>query len=269
MQPKTVTAQHADTPSNRYQLPRTKWIPLSRSLELIFQKRQLLGWSALLFIVTICLTWSSYVVITGYVDTLTAPYFSSAPTTDSFWGWIKYSGWTTGRWMLLLITRVFSFYISFLLAYSLTTPGYVLLSGAAEKLQLGDRFHPEENLTLRGILADFAEGLKIGMYGVLVTFVALLVSFIPILGQLVVFLLYTFYSALMFIDYPASRRRWTLHRKISWVSSNRSISFRLGFVPALLSMIPLLNVFLLALFFPLLTVHATLNFTNIQMEHEE
>lgn len=265
MPPRTVAASHAD-PSGRYQLPRAKWIPLSRSLELIFTKRQLLGWSVVLFVITICLTWSAYAIITGYADTLTASYFSSAPATDSLWGWIKYSGWTAGKWLMLLITRIISFYISFLLAYSLTTPGYVLLSTAAEKLHMGDRFNPEDSLTLRGMLTDLAEGLKIGMYGVLVTFVALLVSFIPILGQLVVFLLYTFYSALMFIDYPASRRRWTLHRKISWVSSNRSTAFRLGFVPALLSMIPLLNVFLLALLFPLLTVHATLNFTSIQEE---
>jgi len=234
----------------------------------MFSKKQLLLLSTILFLVTIVLTWGAYITITDYIDTETASYFSTAPATDSYWGWIKYSGWIVSKWLFLIITRIFSFYISFLLAYSLTSPGYVLLSTAAEKLQMGDRFNPEGSLTLQGILTDLAEGLKIGLYGVLVTFVALLVNFIPILGQLIVFLLYTYYSALMFIDYPASRRRWSLRRKISWISSNRSIAFKLGFVPALLSMIPLLNVFLLALLFPLLTVHATLNFTNIQVELE-
>lgn len=253
-----------EKPFNSHRSPATTWIPLSHSLALMFNRKRLLGWSVILFAITIVLTMGGYTLTTGYVDSFTAGYFNTPPTTDSIWGWFKYSGWISGKWLLIIITRIFAFYISFLLAYSLTTPGYVLLSTAAERLFLGENFLPDANLTIRGILIDLAEGVKIGLYGVLVTFVALFVNFIPILGQIIVFLLYTYYSALMFIDYPASRRRWSLGRKISWVSGNRKTAFKLGFVPALLSMIPVLNVFLLAVFFPVLTIHATVNFVNSQ-----
>lgn len=252
---------------NSRQSPVSTWIPLSHSLTLMFSRRRLLGWSVILFAITIVLTMGGYTLTTGYVDSFTAGYFNTPPPTESIWGWVKFSGWLTGKWLLIIISRIFAFYISFLLAYSLTTPGYVLLSTAAERLFLGDNFHPDANFTIRGILIDLAEGVKIGLYGVLVTFVALFVNFIPVLGQIIVFLLYTYYSALMFIDYPASRRRWSLGRKISWVSGNRKIAFKLGFVPALLSMIPLLNVFLLAVCFPVLTIHATVNFVNSQSNH--
>ena len=125
---------------------------------------------------------------------------------------------------------------------------------------------PEEAFTLRGVATDLVEGVKIGLYGILVSLAALFVSFIPVIGLVIVFLIYTFYSALMFIDYPASRRRWTLGRKINWLVDNRRIAFKIGFLPAVLSMIPLLNIFLMAVLFPVLTIHATLNFAHRQQQ---
>ena len=117
-------------------------------------------------------------------------------------------------------------------------------------------------------MTDLIEGVKIGLYGILVSLAALFVSFIPVLGLVLVFLIYTFYSALMFIDYPASRRRWTLRRKINWLVDNRNLAFRLGFLPAVLSMVPLLNIFLMAVLFPVLTIHATLNFARRQQQSD-
>lgn len=240
----------------------TDWIPLSASLGLMFRKKQLLFWSCILFAVTILLTWIGYTLTVDSIDTLTGSFLSSPPTTDNIWGWIKYSGWIVGKWLLLIISRIIAFYLSFLFAYCLTTPGYVFLSASAEKLHFGEKYAPEDTFTLQGVKTDLIEGFKIAFYGLLVTLAALMVNFIPVIGQIIVFMLYTFYSALMFIDYPASRRRWTLSRKIGWISENGRVAFKLGFFPALLSMIPLLNIFFMALIFPVLTIHATLNFAN-------
>jgi CysZ protein len=68
----------------------------------------------------------------------------------------------------------------------------------------------------------------------------------------------------MFLDYPTSRRRWSLGRKIGWINQHRMAAFYLGILPAVVSLIPILNIFLMALLFPLLTVHATLNFSARQ-----
>ncbi|MGD9949390.1 MAG: EI24 domain-containing protein, partial [Desulfobulbus sp.] len=89
-------------------------------------------------------------------------------------------------------------------------------------------------------------------------------NFIPVAGQAAVFCIYAFYSALMFVDYPASRYRWSLGRKLSWLRHHHNQAFRLGLFPAMISMVPLLNVFLMALLFPLFTVHTTLNFLAIE-----
>lgn len=245
--------------------PVAQWIPLSYSLGFILRKKRLLGWCVLLILLTIVLTWLGYMITVDYVGDLTEQFVSTAPATESIWGWIKYSGWIVGSWLVVIVSKIVAFYLAFLFAYSISTPGYVFLSTAAEKLHAGEYFDADANLTIIGFFVDIFEGIKIALFGILVTFVALFVNFIPVVGQAAVFLLYTYYSALMFMDYPASRRRWSFKRKIDWLKTNSSPSFRIGVLPALVSMVPILNIFAIAILFPILTVHTTLNFTAIEL----
>lgn len=241
------------------------WVPLSTAVRLIFSRKKLFALSAILVLLTFVLTWIGYLISVDFVDQLSGSFFPEAPVTESIWGWIKYAGWFAGTWLFVIVSRIVAFYIAFLLAYSLTTPGYAFLSAAAEQIHAGDDFDPDAAFTLTGILIDIFEGLKIACFGILVTVVALFVNFIPVFGQAAVFLLYCYYSAMLFLDYPASRRRWGLRRKLRWMAEQSSPSFRLGVGPALISMIPIINIFAMALFFPLLTVHATLNFSAIEL----
>jgi len=242
-----------------------EWIPLSRSLSFILRSKRLFGLSFLLFLITVTLTWLGYLFTVDFMDQLTGNFIAAAPDTGSILGWIKYGGWWVGSWLFLIVSRIVAFYIAFLLAYSLSTPGYAFLSTAAEKLYAGNRFEGDAGAFLAGFFSDILEGIKIALFGVLVTIVALAVNFIPAIGQAIVFLLYTYYSALMFIDYPASRRRWSLGEKLRWLRSHSSPAFRLGILPAVVSMIPVVNIFAIALLFPLLTVHTTLNFSAIEL----
>ena len=244
--------------------PDFQWIPLSFSALFILKNRRLLCWSLLLVLITIVLTWLGFLFTTGLMDDITQTFFSSQPATDSIWGWFKYSCWVTGKWIFLIVSRIIAFFLAFLAAYSLSAPLYVFLSTAAEKKFSGTHYEADDGFTVRGVLLDLLEGIKIGLFGIIITVLALAVSFAPLIGQAAVFLLYVYYSTLMFVDYPASRRRWSLGRKIGWIKQHGSISFRLGFLPAVISMIPVLNMFLIALLFPLLTVHTTLNFYKIE-----
>jgi len=145
--------------------------------------------------------------------------------------------------------------------------GYIFLSGSVEKNHTsGIKTDRAKSTTLKisTFCSDLWEGIKIGLIGILVTIVALTVNFIPIIGQILVFLVYIFYSALMFVDYPASNRHWTLKKKINWIFSHYSISVRIGILPALISMIPLINIIFMAILFPLFTVHTTLNFIDVE-----
>lgn len=246
------------------QQPVAPTIPLSTSISFLLGRKQLLGWSIVLIAVTIVLTWTGFLLTTGLVDHYTASFFDEGPARQSWWGWIKYGGWLAAKYLYVLVTRIIAFFLAFLLAYTLTTPFYSFLSNSAEKIFWGKEFQEDDGFSLAGIAKDLFEGAKIALFGLLVTVIALAVGFVPILGQLAVFLIYTYYSALMFVDYPASRRRWGLGRKLSWLRHYSGHTFHLGLIPAAVSMIPLLNVFLLAFIFPLFTVHAALNFSAVE-----
>lgn len=241
-----------------------KWIPLSYSFSFILRSKRLMAWSAFLILMTAAFTWAGYLLTVDFVDGLTGNFFLTQPEAAGIWGWTKYLGWVVIKWLFLIISRIVAFYLAFLVAYTLSSPGYVFLSTTAEKIQAGEHFEPDAALNLKGILVDLLEGIKIAAFGILVTIAALAANFIPGIGQVVVFLLYTYYSTLMFVDYPTSRRRWSLGQKINWLRSHSTPSFRLGFFPALVSIVPVLNIFLMAIIFPLMTVHSTLNFAAIE-----
>ena len=255
----TMEKQHHVSASRQ-----VEWIPLSRSLLLLLNNKRLLGWSLILVLLTIGLTWLGFLLSIDFMDEHTSSFFSAAPAADTILGWIKHKGWLAGKWLFLFISRIVAFYFAFLIAYSVTTPGYVFLSSAAEKLHAGEYFDADASFTLPGFIRDIVEGIKIALVGILVTIFALFLNFIPAVGQAAVILLYIYYSALMFLDYPTSRRRWSLGKKIRWLRTHSSPGFRLGIMPALISMVPVLNIFAIALLFPLLTVHTTLNFCAIE-----
>ena len=248
---------------------RPPWIPLTTSIVFVLRHIRILGWSLLLVTVTGMLTWFGYVEALDFITGLTGHFFQQPPEYTGIRGWFVVKGWVVLKYMFFLVIRIAAFYLSFLAAYCLTSPGYVLLSTAVEKKYLGPLFVKDQGFSVSGMFRDIIEGCKIGVVGIAVTVIALFANFIPIGGLGIVLLMYTFYSALMFVDYPASRHRWTLGRKISWVRRHVAASLRLGVFPALISMIPLVNIFFMALLFPLFTVHTTLNFLAIEKWHDQ
>lgn len=253
--------------SNNLRPPTPPAISLSTSLAFLMGRKSLLGLSVILILITFGLTWIGFLLTTGMIDNLTGSFFESVPPHHTWWGWIKYGGWVTAKYLFALISRLISFFLAFLIAYSLTTPFYGFLSTSAEKIYWGKDFEEDDGFSVTGILKDLLEGFKVAAFGIVITIVALFIGFIPIIGQVAVFLIYTYYSALMFIDYPASRRRWGLGRKLFWLRHHNDQALRLGLVPAAITMIPVLNMFLLAAIFPLFTVHAALNFSVVELFH--
>jgi len=244
------------------------WVPLSSSFAFLFRYPRLLGWSLILVVLTGSLTWLGYLLTVDLINQFTGSFFTTPPVVEQFWHWPLLWGWTALKWIFLILSRVVAFYLAFVLAYSLTTPGYVFLSTWAGNRYCAQAGEGEAVFNLAGALVDLREGIKIGAMGLVVAVAALFANFIPVVGQAAIFVLYAFYSALMFVDYPASRYRWTLGQKILWLRLHSRQAFRLGLFPALISMIPLFNVFLMALLFPLFTIHTTLNFLVIEGRKE-
>ncbi|NIA19066.1 MAG: cysteine biosynthesis protein [Xanthomonadaceae bacterium] len=240
------------------------WSPLIISFGFIFRHAGILFISLLLVVLTGLLTWIGYLATIHLANGLTGHFFQQAPVSEGVIGWFLLKGWWLLKILFLVVSRFIAFYLAFLLAFTLTSPGYVMLSTATEKTSLGEKFQQDAPFSWSGMLVDLFEGGKIAVVGLVVTIVSLLVNLVPFIGQILVFLLYSYYSALMFIDYPASRRRWPLRRKISWLRQNWWPALRLGLFPALISLIPFVNIFFMALLFPLLTVHTTLNFIRFE-----
>ncbi len=240
------------------------WVSLHTSLIFLCSNPRLLGWSLILVVMTGVFTGLGYHLSVNLIDKFTVSCFGTPPVVERLWHWPLLWGWTAIKWIFLVLSRGVSFYLAFVLAYCLTTPGYVFLSTWAGNLYTEKAGEGEAMITLSGILIDLWEGVKIAGIGLLVTVVALLANLIPVIGQVTVFFLYVFYSALMFVDFPASRYRWSLVQKIHWVRQYRNQCFRLGLLPALISIIPVLNIFFMALFLPLFTIHTTLNFLSIE-----
>jgi len=238
---------------------KSMWIPLSRSAFFLISHTKLLILSLLLFLITLAVTALFYEMSIHYFDQFAGSHFIQGPETATIWEWIKHQGWLILTWISLIISRIIAFYVAFLAAYSLTMPGYCLLSASAEKIHSGSG-ESGEAFSVHGLLVDILEGCKIGLFGLAVTAFALALNVIPGAGQILVFLIYSFYSSLMFIDYPASRRHWSLGSKLFWLGRHPLTALRLGVLPAIISMIPVVNIFLMALLFPLFTVHSTLNF---------
>ncbi|PIE58750.1 MAG: cysteine biosynthesis protein [Desulfobulbus propionicus] len=240
------------------------WVSLGAALVFLVRHPKLVLVSLLLIGSTVLFTWLGLYLTLDLVDMLTGNFFSQPPAVDHLWEYPLVWGWYVLDWLYLFISRVILFYLAFLLAYSLTSPGYTFLSFLAGNQYTGTVPDGEAALTLSGFCVDMWEGCKIALVGIVVAVVALVVNFIPVFGQLSVFLIYIFYSTLLFIDFPCSRYRWSLGRKIAWIGENRGAAFRLGLLPALVSMIPIVNIFFLALLFPLFTVHTTLNYLTIE-----
>ena len=127
-------------PKNNQNTPQTAWIPFSVSIKLMFTRQSLFLWSALLVCLTIGITWLGVCLLLDYIDALSSRFFPAAPEATGIWGWIKHAGWVAGNWLYLIISRIISFYLVFLLAYTITTPGYAFLGAAAEKIHAGEFF---------------------------------------------------------------------------------------------------------------------------------
>ncbi len=109
---------------------KARWIPLTTSIKLIFTRKCLFFWSALLFFTTIGLTWLGYTLSVDFIDQFARAVMPAEPQIKPWeasqyiawlgavWGWIKHSAWVIGGGLYLLFTRIAAFFMAFLAAYT-------------------------------------------------------------------------------------------------------------------------------------------------------
>lgn len=236
-----------------------KGASLLKSVKHLFSNGKLVVASLAAVLFMIVLSILMYHQISSWFSSLTVSFFSKPPVLDAFFDYIYYAGWWIIKVLFKGIVIIVSFYISFVISYTTCSPLYSFISIIAEDIHFGK---PDDNadFNFEGVVEDVFQAMKIAGITVLLSIGAFFINFIPVIGQIMAIAIYVWANSLMLIDFPASRRRWKMKRKLLWTKKNPVASLRIGALPTLLSMLPFINIILIAFLFPLLVVHSTLNF---------
>ncbi|MCK5835181.1 MAG: EI24 domain-containing protein, partial [Lentisphaeria bacterium] len=98
----------------------------------------------------------------------------------------------------------------------------------------------------------------------LVMFVSLPLLFVPLVGSVLYFLINAWYMAYGYLDYPMGRKGWTFRDKKSFMKNHKREQLFLGCFIYAMSLIPLLNLFVI----PWATAASTLLFIRIDTHHQ-
>ena len=213
--------------------------------------------AAVLFMILLSIL--MYHQISSWFDSMTVSFFNKPPALEAALDYIYYAGWWIIKILFKAIVIIVSFYVSFVISYTACSPIYSFISIIAEDIHFG-KPDDDADFTFEGIVEDVFQAMKIAGITVLFSIGAFLINFIPVIGQVLAIAIYVWANSLMLIDFPASRRRWPIKRKLLWTKNNPIASLRIGALPTFLSMIPFVNIIFMAFFFPLMVVHSTLNF---------
>ena len=232
---------------------------LFKSIKYLFSNGKLVVASLAAVLFMILLSILMYHQISSWFSSLTVAFFNKPPALDAFLDYIYYAGWWIVKVLFKAIVIIVSFYVSFVISYTVCSPLYSFISIIAEDIHFGK---PDDNadFNFEGVVEDVFQAMKIAGITVLLSVGAFFINFIPVIGQILAIAIYIWANSLMLIDFPASRRRWEMKKKLLWTKENPIASLRIGTLPTLLSMLPFINIILLAFLFPLLVVHSTLNF---------
>jgi CysZ protein len=254
-----IASQKAEQIKNMVIKDAEKGASLFKSVKYLFSNGKLVVASLAAVLFMILLSILMYHQISSWFNSLTVAFFDKPPALDAILDYIYYAGWWIVKILFKAIVIIVSFYVSFVISYTVCSPLYSFISIIAEDIHFGK---PDDNadFNFEGVVEDVFQAMKIAGITILLSVGAFFINFIPVVGQIMAITIYIWANSLMLIDFPASRRRWAMKRKLLWTKDNPIASLRIGALPTLLSMLPFINIILLAFLFPLLVVHSTLNF---------
>jgi len=200
-----------------------------------------------------------YHQVASFVTIKTLDFFEIAPAADNLFSEIYHAVKVCGAFLFKIVVNVLLFYLSFAVSYALVSPLYSFISMIAENVYFGK---PEDDaeLSLPGVIEDIKQALKASAAVLVLGISAFFIGFVPVLGQILAFVLCFFMNALLIFDFVTSRRRWKFVRKAKWLLMHPSIALKTALLPSLISLIPVVNTILMPFLFPVFVVHATMNF---------
>jgi len=210
-------------------------------------------------LIMMILTFFFYHRVTSFVTVKTLDFFEITPATDELFSQIYHALKVCSAFLFKLVVNILSFYLSFILAYALTSPLYSFISIIAEDVYFG-KPQDDAELSLSGIIEDVKQALKVTLAAFLLGVVAFFIGFVPVLGQFAALVFCFFMNALLIFDFVTSRRRWNFVNKAKWLVFHPALTLKTALLPTLISFIPVINTIFTAFLFPVFVVHATMNF---------
>jgi len=236
-------------------------VPFMDSLLFFRKHRPLIIWTIFILLAIFLITLLFFSFFTRHIE-MNFRFIITEPTADAGALWSLLWWFMNGLFSIFL--KVVAFYLSFLIAYTVTAPLYQFVSVLAEDIFRGKKVKEDAMPEFEELLGDLKQAalLSVMLFGV--TIVALIANFIPFFGPIICFAVLCFSSALLIIDFPTSRLGWELRQKVEWLVAHPLDTLRFGLFPALIAFIPIISPFIMGIVSPLLIVHGTLNFVLME-----
>lgn len=239
-----------------------KRITLVDTARLILENNTLLIWFFIIIFISFVVTIFSFSFFTSIVERYSVfpwnnPLIKEVPEpSDSF----VFIFWWIGFQIHLIISKCITFYFSFAISFAVASPFYAMLSTATEDILNNKNMPLSEQFNIEMLLPYIIASLKLSGAIFLISFLLFLLNFIPLFGQLVIFIIIAAMNAAAIMGIIFWGKGLSISDSIKWFLKNWQISLEIAFIPSFFALIPIINTFLMAFVVPFFIVHGTLAF---------
>ncbi len=234
------------------------FVPFRETFLLMGKNRPLLVWSLFVFLLVFLV---SFLLLPFFTKTVEASvhFVIQEPTANDSALWALF--WSLMKSLFSLLLKDGSFFLAFVCAYPIVSPFYQMISGAAEELFRGRPASLEELPDFEDFFTEVKTALVPALLAFGVGVFSLVITFIPLFGPLLAFVLSgTFFFFLLFRFSPA-RYGWDIRRTLSWSLDHPRDLARLALLPALSLLVPIITPFLVGIVSSFFVVHFSLSFS--------
>ncbi len=234
------------------------FVPFQETLLLMKKHRPLLVWSLFVFLLVFLV---SFLLLPFFTRTVEASvhFVIQEPTVDDGALWALL--WSLMKSLFSLLLKGGSFLLVFACAYPLVSPFYQVISSAAEELFRGRPASLEELPDLEDLLAEAKTALVPALLAFGIGVFSLIITFIPLLGPLLAFVLSGTLLFLLLFRFSPSRYGWDIRQTLSWALDHPRELARLALLPALSLLVPVITPFLVGVVSSFFVIHFSLSFS--------
>ncbi|HNW83456.1 MAG TPA: EI24 domain-containing protein [bacterium] len=236
---------------------------LKESGKIIIANSRILVFALAVTLIMIFVSMFLYHYFSSGFNSLLSGFYSNSPALDGPFDYIYYLFWAVTKVFFHAIVIAASFLIPFILSYIITSPLNSIISIMAKDLSDGKPVEGAD-FSFEDAFEDIINSLQVAGLSAGLILIAFFLNLIPVIGQIAAFAIFIAVFSMLINDFSLQNSNLDPKMKILWMRDHPFHCLRTGTLPAILAMLPLLNNVILALVFPVLIIHAVLNFEQIK-----